>query len=371
MLVYSKNIVKFIGLITTTIKDILANELKVIVVKDGFFTGIHSSFCPLKVVIYNTGSKLGYFDPEFLELGFHERLMFASKEQLHSVIKHELAHYMTFLKFGGDSKPHGEHFKGFCKSVGWGEEISSASICLEDVEHSCLAASSNTFRKVQKLLALASSSNRNEAEQAMIKSRELLLKHHADSESLNFIEENEEKIYLRRVFKQKRSDAKMAAIAHILNTFFVNTVYNHCNGFTYLEIIGSFTNIEIAEYIANVLKLELDRLWLQAKKEYAHLKGLIAKNSFFWGVAKGYCNKINALKSTYSSDIGHTLMVLEKKLADAESLIYSNLTKSRSSRQYCRHSSDLGEKAGSRLHFNAAVGRAEKKSGRSIGFDNK
>lgn len=369
MLVYSKKIVKFIEFVKSAIIEILSKELRLKIIRGRFYTS--GNFCnyPINVVIYNNKSMLGYFDSDFYELGFHERLMSVKKEQLYNIIRHELAHYLAFLKYGHDPKPHGWTFKSFCQSVGWGEEISAATICLEDSEHSYSAEVSNTFRKVQKLMALATSSNQNEAEQAMIKSQQLLLKHNVELESLSYAgAEDEEKIFLKRILKQKKSDAKMQAIARILNTFFVSTIYNHCQHFTYLEIVGSFVNLEIAEYVASVLQHELDRLWNQAKKQHSYLKGLVAKNSFFLGVAKGYCDKIEALKSSYQQDVHNALMIIEKKLVDAQALIYSGLTSKKSSRQYCPNSSALGEQVGKQLQFNPALNRTASNSGRSIGY---
>ena len=51
-----------------------------------------------------------------------------------------------------------------------------------------------------------------------------------------------------------------------------------------------------------------------------NVKGRIAKNSFFLGLAKGYCNKIKALKKTHSDAITNALMVIEKKLIDVLTL---------------------------------------------------
>ena len=50
---------------------------------------------------------LGYFDPNFYELGFHECLMHSSREQLQDIIRHELAHYMTFIEYGAGIQQHG------------------------------------------------------------------------------------------------------------------------------------------------------------------------------------------------------------------------------------------------------------------------
>lgn len=364
MLVYSKKIARFIETIKSVIKEILSKELRLKVLKERFYDAFQFNHYPINVVIYNNKSMLGYFDAEFYELGFHERLMFVNKDQLHTIIRHELAHYMTFLKHGYSDKPHGLAFKTFCQSVGWGDEISAATICLEEVDHSCSAEMSSTFRKVQKLMALAASRNPHEAELAMIKSQQLLLKHNVDKEYIERVDEDDDdKIFLKRILKQKKANAKMQSIARILNTFFVNTVYNHSGDFTYLEIVGSLVNLEIAEYVANVLQHELDWLWEQAKQQHYNLKGLVAKNSFFLGIARGYCNKIEALKTSYGTDVNNALIIIEKKLVDAQALIYSNLTKTRSSRKYCPNSSALGERVGQQLNFNSAINQAPKNSG--------
>jgi hypothetical protein len=135
--------------------------------------------------------------------------------------------------------------------MGWGEEIYKASVCLENENQACEIVESSIFRKVQKLMALATSSNKNEAEQAMIKSQQLLLKYNIESKYIDG--EDDEKIFLKRIMKQKKENAKMRSIATILETFFVNVVYSRAGDFIYLEILGNAVNIEIAEYVAEVL----------------------------------------------------------------------------------------------------------------------
>ena len=78
---------------------------------------------PIQIVIFNDRNMLGYFDPTFYELGFHERLMYSRKEQLHEVIKHELAHYITFITHGEGVQAHGPEFRAFCQSMGWGKRF--------------------------------------------------------------------------------------------------------------------------------------------------------------------------------------------------------------------------------------------------------
>lgn len=355
MLVYSKKIIQFINEIKCAVKDILSTEVRLKVAGDRFYDRYQMGSYPINIVIYNNKTMLGYFDPNFYEIGFHECLMHSSKLQLHNVIRHELAHYISFITHGEGIASHGSEFRAFCEQMGWGEEVYKATTCLDGGQNIAGLEESSVFRKVKKLMALATSSNQNEAELAMIKSQELLLKHNMESKYI--ASEDGDKIFLKRILKQKKEDAKMRSIAKILETFFVSTVYHRGGDFTYLEILGEAVNVEIAEYVADVLADELDKLWIQAQRS-SQLKGLIAKNSFFLGLAKGYCNKIQSLKRDYGADEHNALMVIEKKLIDAKAMAYQRLSSKTSSSRYCGTASALGEKIGRQLNINPAVSRS-------------
>jgi predicted SprT family Zn-dependent metalloprotease len=367
MIVYSKKIIQFVNEIQHAVKSILFNEMHLKVSKNRFYNKSQTTSYPIKIVIFNNKSMLGYFESGFYEMGFHECLMHTSREQLYNVIRHELAHYMTFISYGEGVQPHGIEFKVFCQLLGWGEEVYRATICLESENSASNLEDNSVLRKIQKLMALAESSNENEAEQAMIKSQQLLLKHNIDAKYIE--KEEEEKTVLKRIMKQKKENAKMRSIAKILETFFVSTVYCRAGDFIYLEILGSAINVEIAEYVALVLDSELERLWKQVQKQ-ENLKGMIAKNSFFLGLAKGYCNKIQALKREYNSDTSHALMVLEKKLMDAKAMVYQRLTFSRSSAGHCQKSSALGEHMGRQLNINPGLNGSKSKSTKLIAYSN-
>lgn len=344
---------KFIHEIKSTVKTILSKEVGRKVANDRFYDQKQRTSYPIKVVIFNDKNILGYFDNQFYELGFHECLMHTSSAQLHQVIRHEVAHYLTFITYGESVQAHGLEFRALCKSLGWGEQVYSATTCLEGGElNASSAEESGILRKVKKLMALASSSNQNEAELAMVKSQQLLLKHNI--ESTYFGCDSDERVFLKRILKQKRKNGKMRSVARILETFFVSIVYTRRGEFTHLEILGNAVNIEIAEYVASFLHLELDALWAAAKKS-ANLKGAVAKNSFFLGIAKGYCNKIQALKKEYSSDASRALLVIQKQLVDAQAMAYDRLVFAKSGASHCPAASKLGEQMGRKLSINPAI----------------
>ncbi len=362
MFIYSEKIILFVQEVKFEIKSILSKEIRVKVVGDRFFYDGQCSY-PISVVIYNHKNLLGYFDPNFHELGFHERLMHVSKEQLKNTIRHELAHYMTFIQHEYQVPSHGPEFRAFCLKMGWGVDVYSATTHLVE-EPEGRIEETDIFRKVQKLMALSTSSNKNEAETAMIKSQQLLLKHNMESK---YIDANsEERLYLKRIMKQSRENAKMRAIARILETFFVSVVYRRGEDGIYIEILGSKVNIQIAEYVAEILQDKFDRLWALTKQEH-DLKGQVAKNSFFLGIARGYSHKIDSLQKSYQSDETAALMVIEGKLQKAQAMVYERLSSGKSQGNYCPESSKLGEMAGKQLNINPGVS-SSKNSGELIGY---
>ncbi len=141
----------------------------------------------------------------------------------------------------------------------------------------------------------------------------------------------------------------MQAIAHILSTFFVGTVYKTGDNQVCLEIFGKKANVEIAEYVAHYLDHQFDVLWKGAKQTN-HLKGRVAKNSFFFGIARGYCEQVKALNTAESA-----LIRIDNQIKEASAMIYPHLKERKSSRQHCQRSSMVGEKTGKQLRINPAV----------------
>lgn len=335
--------------VKNSIKYILLKEVRLKVSGNRFYYKKHSY--PIYLVVYHSKSVLGYFNSSFYELGINECLMHAKDEDLQLVIRHELAHYLTFIEYGNVLQPHGPQFKECCARFGWGEAVAKASICLETKNDFAIQEKSAIFRKIQKLMALGSTSSQNEAQAAMIKSQQLLLKHNIESK---YLSDEGEAFFLKRIMKEKKKTAKMCAIGRILETFFVSIVYHRATDGTYLEILGSKMSVEIAEYVASVLNFELENLLNDARKKHTG----IVKTSFFLGIAKGYCNKIEMLKNEHSKEVANALMKLEKKIMEAKSMAYRNLSITCSSTKYCEKSSAIGEEMGKRLHINPAINKS-------------
>lgn len=273
---------------------------------------------PLNIVIFEDPSKLGFFNYAQFQIGINKKFIFEQNEQvIKDILRHELAHLYTFLKYGVEVQAHGPEFQQVCQSFGWGKHISKATF-IKSSEG--LENSSRMVQKVEKLLRLSSSNNEHESRLATAKANELMLKHNLQilKEAGSLIEDE---TYLKVVFESKRASSKLYALYEILQLFYVRPVINRGLGkTTTLEVIGSKSNVEVADYVSKVLSLEFDRLWIQAKKEF-QLSGINAKNNYFKGLQKGYIETIQTSRKAPTQ----SLSLIKKDLSERLQLVYPSL----------------------------------------------
>jgi hypothetical protein len=317
---------------------------------------------PLSIVVFEDQTRLGYFDYRYYEIGISKKLMFlAFDEVLRNVIRHELAHYLAYLLYGADLG-HGEKFNQLCRDLNWNDNVSKAYSNLEiENEKVTHVSHKNTdlMIKIKKLLALSSSDNIHESEMATTKANQLLLEYNLSLINLNNYEENE--VFVARVLESSKKTSKHMAIYEILKTFYVSPVFNHGKKSVYLEIVGSFSNVEIAQYVAIFLDSELDRLWKKTQIDNPHLKGIVAKNSFFRGVARGYVEKINSINHALQTENKQSLMIIKNSLAQNLQTVYKRLGSSYS-KDLKEHSeaSHKGQSAGKNLSIKPGLKNNQK-----------
>ncbi len=357
MIIHSDTTKSFILKVKKIVKHIVAMEMNLKM--DSSRILYQRTFYPLNIVVFEDQTRLGYFDSRFYELGISKKLMLYAKEEvLFSIVRHELAHFFCFIKYG-HTQSHGEEFKTICREFHWGSDVSNAymNIDLANEEVNSSLANEKLLEKIKKLLKLASSTNPHESELATIKANALLLEHNLSTLDLN---ERQEEVYVERVLEGSRKNSKHLCIYEILKTFFVSPVFNHGKGYFYLEVIGDKTNTELAQYVANFLDHHLDVLWQETKKQNTHFKSVADKNAFFNGVARGYVEKIKAqnLNMAESKD----LIVLENKLQTQLKQVYSRLGKSMSRAGFNNEAAqNLGVEKGKKLSINPGVGTTLKK----------
>lgn len=347
MFIYDNTSIAFIKKTEAFLREILENAG--ITIRKSRFE-FNRYLYPINVVVFE-GKEWGHFNAPYLQIGLNRKLIYLAKDSvIRDILKHELAHYLTHLIYQ-DVRPHGPEFKEVCERFGFPEDVSRATMNLDESNLSKEGdlASERILEKVKKLFMLAQSSNSHEAELATLKANELLLRH-----NLDYISNKEEPIYLERLLLRKRKDTKITAIYAILKHFIVRPVISQGKNCCCLEVSGSLTNVKLAAYVANFLDQELDHLWELAKKEHG-LSGLQAKNSFFLGVSDGFHEKMSEAKKNYSEADKKALVVVQKKLDFDTQIIYRRLGNTRSGHQTDYIASQLGHAKGLSLTIRNAV----------------
>lgn len=357
MFYYSQAISEFTKKLYRLASGILLSEMGIKVLRSRFeYNGYRY---PLNFITFEKEKTLGFFDPHYLQIGIHRHFLFTQDEELLlNVLRHELVHYITYIEYGHNIKPHGIEFQHFCQRFGYSDDISSATY--DNYSGTIIMGENHPkkdlLEKVKKLFKLSESPNTHEAKLALEKANQLLKKH-----SLNSPDLDEEIEYQIVVLKTgKRVNSKYQAIAEILHQFMVKVIFNHSQvgGFR-LEAFGRSEHIEFSEYVFHFLDQKIEYLWLQAKKDHG-LKGTREKNSFIWGLAEGF---IQTLKKQSSADItkfeSKELVKLENEVTEAFHSFYKTRRSSQVSSKIDRNSQNIGLLEGAKLNIRSPINKAK------------
>lgn len=205
------------------------------------------------------------------------------------VLKHEMAHQYVHEHLGVTDEPaHGPRFRDVCRTLA----IDAAATGVPTPD----AAEAHVLDRVQKLLALATSDNRNEAEAAMAAAQRLLLKHNlghrAESQARGYAARTLGNPALRRAEHEQR-------LATLLSRhFFVQTIWipvylpllgRHGS---VLEAVGTPGNLEIAAYVHDHLLHTAEALW-RSHKAASGIRGDRDRRTFLAGVVAGFSAKLD------------------------------------------------------------------------------
>ncbi|MFQ5687045.1 MAG: SprT-like domain-containing protein [Candidatus Scalindua sp.] len=238
--------------------------------------------------------------------GYHRRLSISTNlisnytwEYVQEVLYHEMAHQYVGEVLGiREELPHGEAFKRICLKNGI-DSTATGDIqsWVEKRKNNSTISSENhkILDKVHKLLALAQSANEHEAQNAMAKAHEFLLKH-----NLSLLDVQTKWNYIHKQIGEvgRRNPIKTIISAIITRFFFVEAIWT----FGYdqhkdwsgqvLEIYGTPENVEMAEYVYDYLQNISELLWIE-HKERKKINGNRHRRSFIYGLLDGFYNKLD------------------------------------------------------------------------------
>lgn len=211
-----------------------------------------------------------------------------------SVLAHEMAHQFVDEALGvHDETAHGESFRRVCAERG----IDGRAAGPPETDASSAAEIDRALDRIRKLLALAGSANQHEAEAAMRKAHELMLRHNVDLAAAAAERDYE----VRHVGdpRKRRTLVEAEVVGLLSELFFVKVirvpVYLPREGKrgTVFELAGTHANLEMATHVYAFVLATADRLWQQNRKD-ARVQSGRDRLSYQSGVVRGFRDKLRA-----------------------------------------------------------------------------
>lgn len=219
-------------------------------------------------------------------------------QYVQEVLYHEMAHQFVDENMGiRDALPHGDAFRMICKENSI-DHSATGDVC-EWAEnrnnHTDNSHNHKILDKIQKLLSLAQSSNPHEAELAMAKAQEFLLKH-----NLSLLELDNKRKYIHKQIGEvgRRNPTKSIIGTIISEFFFVEALWvfgydqHKDQKGRVLEIYGTPENIELAEYVHDYLHNITLKLWSDYKLDKKPDSGNKHRRTFIYGLLNGFYQKL-------------------------------------------------------------------------------
>lgn len=200
------------------------------------------------------------------------------------VLRHEMAHQYAHEVLGATGETaHGEAFRATCQRFG----IDHAAAGMPGAS----GEESRLHRRVEKLLALASSDNRNEAEAAAAEARRMMLVHNLSTPPTGYTFRHVG-VPTGRVPQYWRQLASLLGKHFFVQVIWVPVyVVSRDRYLTLLELCGTPSNVEMAAWVHDWLLDTSSRLWTEEGGGSG-----AARARFFAGVMRGFLEKLDASK---------------------------------------------------------------------------
>jgi hypothetical protein len=244
-------------------------------------------------------NQLGYWSADKREMSISRNLVFNHPwDSVCEVLLHEIAHQLASeVLCVKNESPHGPVFQQACRLLNANPKASGKYPPLDErISHSSHGTDDKILVRVKKLMALAESRNRHEAEAAMAKAHELIAKYNIDLLDRNEKREFHSMYVGKPALRHTRDVYSLAALLqdfYFIQGIWVSTyVLEKGKMGRVLEISGTRQNIRLASYIHDFVRHYIDIQW----GKYNHGKGLnqYRKIDFATGIIEGFKSKLEA-----------------------------------------------------------------------------
>jgi hypothetical protein len=248
-----------------------------------------------------TKSRLGYWSGEKNEITISRTFALDYPwDDVRDVLFHEMAHQYTEQVLKSTEKsPHGADFLKACHRLRANPKASGRYKPLHDQIHlHSISKEDRVLIRVKKLMSLAKSTNRHEAEAAMAKAHELMRKYNIDllnkSSHRDFVSmfigspalrHHREEYHLANLLQKYYFVQGLWVSSYVLSKEKMGRVF---------EISGIPENVKIASYVYDFVKNTIDMHW----HHYNQKKTLnrYRKTDFAVGIIEGFCKKLDTQK---------------------------------------------------------------------------
>lgn len=251
--------------------------------------------------ISDSTATLGSWQPETRTISIAAALINGySWDAVINILKHEMAHQYVHEYWGRSmEQPHGPSFAEACKKLGVLFPFNSATgdtpkVFIAAGQHECDSAYDKKVSRVRKMLSLAGSANRHEAEAAMAKANSFIRKY-----NLERLDSHEPSRYSYEIINtgKKRLHSIEHRIASLLmDYFYVDIVYSELfdpeslGSFKTIELLGTAENVAFARHGFDFLSHRVEFLWKNYRKT-AKVPGKLRK-TYIIGLLQGFREKL-------------------------------------------------------------------------------
>ena len=244
-------------------------------------------------------SQWGSWSPAKRQITLSRRLALRYPwDSIRDVLQHEMAHQIANELFNATAQaPHGSAFLQACKLLRIDSSASSDYQPLQDrLSNDHTSVYDKRMLRIKKLLALAESKNRFEAEAAMTKAHELIARHNIE------LSHQSDKRQFLSIFvgspalRHPREDYHLANL--LQDFYFVCSIWVPAYVLEkqkmgrVLEISGTAQNLKMADYVHDFIRTFIEAQW----SAYNRDRGLnrYRKTDFAVGIIEGFRDKLES-----------------------------------------------------------------------------
>jgi hypothetical protein len=211
-------------------------------------------------------------------------------DEVRELLRHEMAHQLSDQALGGRGQTaHGPAFREACRLLGAHPAASGDFVPLgERLDGDADPERSRALSRVKKLLALASSRNRHEAELALVRAREFARRHRVGEQAQNagFLSVFAGKPALRHARDAYQLAALVTSAWEAYGIWVPAWVVERGRMGTVLELSGTVSQVKLAGYVHEFVRRHIATEW--ERYDRGRRLGARRRTDFACGAIEGF-----------------------------------------------------------------------------------